>query len=829
MKYFFKQTAVISGIIFLLLIGSTAVSAALDPGVETQAAPVVTGRQLLTEKITFLVNTLKDRVAPLPVDQRPELVLGESFFHASGFTAIASAVLNPDHPLYAAVAKAGELHQRAQVRPALTDDAHRYLNLATLDTLDELLAAPNLDTAMQNTLFALIDLLKELELPEAYQAPDTRYTFTGVGRPDDRDRTERGALISATEENPASATGFRYYGRPYSLATDISVDSRGFIVFGDGQVDTDGIDIGALTENSIPAMLSPLVFMPTGNKETDVDFAYRAMAMMVMPSPVSLTIDYVRRDVSDLRHTFNWTVKADDITVMNTSASLYRNDWIVFDYPSVDGEGGDYLLYTNIAQGAAGLSPGDGSVGSGHPGEGEPRDWTSGADFIRTLENNGSLPFTEGEYTALYSDANLSLADWLYIFRPYEWDDNGVFKETPSRYTVTAGSREILAAGLVSLDEAIGYVIDDRELLKAVDDGAFLDDALQAAISGDPTSAPGYDLIQKSAFMAYAVQVEEDIVNREIARMYNDALNGIAEEKWRIRDAVESAAAYSQIKTRDAWFTQNADAKAGRVLRDRHGDWVRVQQYVVRPTDNSVQFLSASLRNDNGAPALSTLAFATVFAGDGGALPGDLTTLPWSDWLNTIEKPYAPYVSAYAYEIPGSATTLKYVESIKAPVLESMTVTLQNPGRQTFQEQRTFYTQQNFVQFVKNETLNLAGEQFENRYDITFFNGNVDSASVALDYTVGDYAAGAFQYEFTHRDDPVHVSLFELTGNWASPVKAKDIWDALRVEESGGPAFKYGGQALEIVVEDGAQDAAFEPFDVLYIPMSHMIWKNESS
>lgn len=837
--------------------------AAVDTGAEPITAPVVTGSQLMQEKINFLMATLQDRLETIPETDRPVLFMGQDFSQVSGLDQLHEDILDPSHPLHDAVYKAGQYHQDSLKRPALADEANLYLNVAILDSLDELLKNPSMADDVKNTVFALIDLLKELELPEAYMVPDTRFSFTGVGRPDDRDRIDRennedqGGSVTLFSED----SGFKYYGKLYDLETDVSVDARGFIVFADGRVDTRGIGFGSVDPYSnIPAMLSPFLGLP------------QIRDLVVSGGSV---------DKTGLRYTFRWDVGFDmpelnaakfysmpQMPVMTTSASLYRNDWIVYDYQAPAGG-----WYFPLLPGIAGLSPGDGGEGSGHPGEGQLRDWESGAGFIFDKLFGGSpLTFGGDSYTAIYngySDGNpgtaktnfslpIVIADTFFIFRPYEWIENETldglsfsFAETPNKYMVSAGTRSILAGGLSSLDEAIGYVADDPELLLSIDRGenshngyggtfvpgemsiVFEDGAYPIDWSGyefglqtvgqdkkglpaffdtpHPLVGPGLDLINNDGFLAYAVQVEEDIVNRKILEMHQEAFE--KNQKNSLADNISSAKGFSQIRERDDWLTRKSDAQAGRVLRDHKGNWVRVQQYVLRPDDNTVQILSASLRDVAGKSELSTLDFTTTFLNGGYSLNSDLRALPWNSWLNTRTG------------FTKGGVDFKYVYTTRnAPLLESMTVTIKNPSDDTFQESRTFagelfkcYSKQ----LVNSEVLRVNDELFSNLY-------NYDAPDPsAIEYTV-ESGVGGFSYHPADRSDPINVSLYELSGSnaYRSQKKFKDIWDALRVNE--GTNHDIGDNSLEMVITDGADAPRFNDFDVVYIPMSRMLWKDKT-
>ena len=52
-----------------------------------------------------------------------------------------------------------------------------------------------------------------------------------------------------------------------------------------------------------------------------------------------------------------------------------------------------------------------------------------------------------------------------------------------------------------------------------------------------------------------------------------------------------------------------------------------------------------------------------------------------------------------------------------------------------------------------------------------------------------------------------------------------EIWDALRINEPGAP--KIGSNNLEICIDNGMNTNIFSnPIDVVYIPMSRMLWKD---
>ena len=449
---------------------------------------------------------------------------------------------------------------------------------------------------------------------------------------------------------------------------------------------------------------------------------------------------------------------------------------------------------------------------------------------------------------------------------------------------VSAGSRNILAGGLSSLDEAIGYVTDSPGLLEAVDreqnsynefGGMFVpgemavvpaDIGLGRNIDGPgsgtypinwsgyefglqtvgqeknvspvffdtphPLVGPGLDLINGDGFLAYAVQVEEDIVNRKILEMHQQTL-----EKQKIQNDINTAKGFLEIRERDAWLTRQSDAQAGRVLKDHKGNWVRVQQYVLRPDNKTVQILSASLRDVAGKSELSTLDFTTVLR-NSYSLGNDLRDLPWNTWLDTQVEMHGD--AAFKYVLTGP----------EDPLLEKMSVTIKNPSEQRFQETRIFaekaigegnsladnaiklrcvVQEPKTKQYITDESLDVSGAGlFENHF---YFNNQGSPESADVHYLV-DPGQKGFAYRPTDGSDPIKVDLYNLVDNGVSQredkdkIAYKDIWDALRVNEEG--ARNIGASSLEMVITDGAKTPRFNEFDVVYIPMSRMLWKDKA-
>ncbi len=364
-----------------------------------------------------------------------------------------------------------------------------------------------------------------------------------------------------------------------------------------------------------------------------------------------------------------------------------------------------------------------------------------------------------------------------------------------------------------------------------------------AGLEGEPRvfiDSETLSRINGDVFLAYVVQLEEDRLNREIFEMKR--------RSWQA-DQVEDIAWQLQngdIRTRDDYLMQQADAQAGRVLKDRNGDWVRVQQYVLRHEHpnaqgvqvTSIQVLNVSLRGGNGPQAgLSTLDFTTnlsVSLAD----TVDLRSLPWSDWLNT-----------YGPQLPESGTQERFVYSSGG--LDSMYVEFISPSGGRIKEFRSFGpVVAGEQQYINQETMELAlGGILDGVYHYTtdWKNAGPDEYWVFPDqdfiYTAHGTNPAPFYYMYRYgpyNDNPsldqiaplVMTDLYVIGDSDTaqnrgvapddfSNVSFTDVWDCMRVNE--GEGLWIGVNNLEMVFKAGFEpDAAI---DVIYIPMSRMLWK----
>ena len=322
--------------------------------------------------------------------------------------------------------------------------------------------------------------------------------------------------------------------------------------------------------------------------------------------------------------------------------------------------------------------------------------------------------------------------------------------------------------------------------------------------------------INSNGLLAYAVQREEDRLNRKIIEMHDNLL---------VQSALYTAEKYKGIRDRDAWLLQKADAQAGRVLRDIDGNWVRVQQYVLRPDAETVQMLNVSLRSgESPLSGLSAANWTTTFSE---GYTGDLRRLPWSSWLNTQET----VINGQAVRfVSGTADT-------KPPLLESMSITFTSPGNESLNNQRTFADTYlagtiDYRQQITGESLQIRTASTDSVYQ--FAAGSTPGAGEFIVSTAPSTVSG-FSYLLGDSQDLLNVHFYVLGNGDTSDSRGEragfrdtlaftDIWDALRVNEAGAQDIGYN--SLEIRI-DPQMKVYEKPIDSIYIPLSGMVWKED--
>ena len=125
--------------------------------------------------------------------------------------------------------------------------------------------------------------------------------------------------------------------------------------------------------------------------------------------------------------------------------------------------------------------------------------------------------------------------------------------------------------------------------------------------------------------------------DKELADELVDLYNDMAK--------IETSIALADLDNR---WEQTRDSQSGKVVRDMHGNRVRLANYVLRPADNKVAIAFLSHRRDGEHAGVSSLTFEVAF---NQAIPGDypLTSLPWSDIMDNNEDGNIVYSSMPTY------------------------------------------------------------------------------------------------------------------------------------------------------------------------------------
>lgn len=572
----------------------------------------------------------------------------------------------------------------------------------------------------------------------------------------------------------------------------------------------------------------------------------------------------------------------------------------------------DFKGYVHLYETIVGLSPGNGALG--HPGEGAARidEWFN-ISKVRDGEYSQVAYARLGEYWPGFHLGWSSLEELETFMDEFDletfidelvaghlpqdeesfpfffdaWRSFYIYSPSASpHYAVTQGTRDMLA-DVASLDEVMKG-LDASEVVGMRTDTTYTPEVYGQAhgpffgtgVKNGGEGQPAYGLqtvgqenwgynqrggvrrftppmaqhhLSENGFLSYAVQVEEDRVNRKVLEMHSQAV------KRSIRGNIEDALASQDLRVRDDYLTQQADAQGGRVLRDRLGNWVRVQQYILRPDTKTVQLLGVSLRGGNHElSGMSTIDWRTTFT-QPLASDYDLRWLPWGDWLRTREDCSGRWVYNYYYPQYDSGAELA-----------SMSVKFGNPTGESLKETRNFEPWgsggakngggEYWRQFIGSEYLNIvsnnlgsgtytrvSGEPTQNgQYTTIAYQYNsewtikhmftqpplgftyvVNDGSRGLGWDPGQYTQIPVAF-YVLQDTPHEVGdlgRFPFSGesnDWFGNVHFDDIWAALGVN-AGCDLPRIRRNCLEISI--GANKAVFaKPIDVVYIPMSRMLW-----
>ncbi|MCX5715608.1 MAG: FecR domain-containing protein [Candidatus Omnitrophica bacterium] len=109
-------------------------------------------------------------------------------------------------------------------------------------------------------------------------------------------------------------------------------------------------------------------------------------------------------------------------------------------------------------------------------------------------------------------------------------------------------------------------------------------------------------------------------------------------ERAQLRTDITEMLRDNDIRQLDAAVEKVADAKAGKVLTDAYGYRVRVDQYILRPNNTTVEVLNISLRTTEAGSlaGLNTLDWKTTFYASLNSLDSNgVKNLPWNRYLDS--------------------------------------------------------------------------------------------------------------------------------------------------------------------------------------------------
>ncbi len=320
------------------------------------------------------------------------------------------------------------------------------------------------------------------------------------------------------------------------------------------------------------------------------------------------------------------------------------------------------------------------------------------------------------------------------------------------------------------------------------------------------------------------LQHERDVVWQEMNRKLC--------ERVFLRQEVKDILQANQKRRVEGYIEKISDAQMGKVLRDIHGNRVRVEQYILRPEPDVVELLNVNLRTGDD---LTTMAWTTRFNQSLDILPtGQLKTLPWDSYLDTCDIFGSPYILS-PYQPNGI-----YPNEMRVEFSHNDDGFAE--GRR-FKERKWFfgYTQEIYDRqlWVKNfnddEAMNYAKSVWsgeESRFIQLKGTYSIDDGR--RNATIGGEYNNPKGFEYGFKNDSGTFKTIEATFYVISDdgvrqdygsMRINDVWDALRVN-MGSSGKNIGSNNLEMMFSSAV--FSYGPIDLIYVPTSRMEWKNET-
>lgn len=286
-------------------------------------------------------------------------------------------------------------------------------------------------------------------------------------------------------------------------------------------------------------------------------------------------------------------------------------------------------------------------------------------------------------------------------------------------------------------------------------------------------------------------------------------------EEYALRQELQNMINDTEIRHLDADMARIADAQTGKVLTDRQGNRVRVEQYVLRPNSDTVEVLNVNLRTGESPLAgLSTLDWITRFGGQNlDSLTGaELRELPWSDYLE------AP---ATGSDLVGTGPMYTTNPS-NFPTF--MSIELKNPSANSFYEERDFASlkqvESGWTQQITRDQIRVNGGELKDFTVNRSFGSGIGNPNGFKYYPAGGTESDEIRFNFYVIGDGADTGRI---GNMGSK-NFNNMWEALAVNMNGVPSrMNIGNNNLEIRISGSSYP---EDIDVIYVPFTSLEWND---
>ncbi len=262
----------------------------------------------------------------------------------------------------------------------------------------------------------------------------------------------------------------------------------------------------------------------------------------------------------------------------------------------------------------------------------------------------------------------------------------------------------------------------------------------------------------------------------------------------------------------DGVLEQIADAQTGKVLTDRLGNRVRVEQYVLRPGSDTVEVININLRTEGDHAGISTLDWTTRFGGQNldSLSGGQLRALPWNDYLETpvSGNDLVGYGPSYT-DKPSHYPTF-------------MSVELKNPSANSFYEERALASlrqaESGWTQRITRDQIRVNGGELEDFTVIKSFGSGIGNPNGFKYVPDGGTEPDEIKFNFYVIGDGADTGLIGGMGS----KNFNNMWEALAVNMNGVPSrMNIGNNNLEIRISGSSYP---EDIDAIYVPFTRLEW-----